>query len=208
MYAVDHAQQRILERTGLFPDAVLEILEAGAYVDLGADKKKESVFCLFYSEPDEDTKIALVALKGKARILSVWENHFSLPPGVMKPNKSKRGKAFQRWQEFLFERAASRALPDKDRWTARMIVSINGRNSYEHDCGEVPENLRFSKSDTESFLNDTLRIVVHVIEENRKIVHGRIQLHVAIKNADTGQVVRVHVFSFKRLKRKLEAASS
>lgn len=90
-----HARQRVNERTNMLETDVLELLKRGVTADLGRIGKYS--YRLFYSAPDERTKVAIVA---GPLVVSIWENNYELPKGIV-ISPSKKHEAREKYWAFV-----------------------------------------------------------------------------------------------------------
>ena len=99
-----HGSERIFDRTKMVVRDVLSIISSNAVVELGSHGGCK--YLLFYSPPDNRTKIAVVT-DGRTHLVSIWESDYFLPTGLKSVNKENKRKAMHLCREFMFKRFAA-----------------------------------------------------------------------------------------------------
>ncbi|MDO8593591.1 MAG: hypothetical protein Q7R59_01675 [bacterium] len=105
----DHGIEHICDRTSMRPEDVLSVVSDGASVDLGLSSNGYRYF-LFYSSPDNCTKIAIVS-GDRTCLVSIWENNYRLPEDVKKATRGRDYRARKKLRAYVFSRLKKTPKP-------------------------------------------------------------------------------------------------
>jgi hypothetical protein len=177
MKITKHGAKRVYDRTAMTPEEVLFLISNEFAVRLESERSPKAHYYLFYSPPDEDTKIAVVSKDG-ATLITVWEKDYILSRGVQKVTPDLESKA-----RALLEEAGERS--GRQRLHSKIDVRIGPGVVYTHDCGEI---LFKGKRTTESVsvtLSPQLLPIATLVEENRDTSGDRITYLIRLFNPRT-----------------------
>lgn len=153
MQYTQHGFERSTERTSLPPAHLQMLVQRRSVVPLGSDKGME--FLLFYSCPDRTTKIALVE-KGPQKLVSVWNNDFSLPRGVRTPTAADSEEAIR-----LYFKCAP-YLPMAS--VARIYIYFGNVKLYSHELGEFQIGYGTPMRQLATYFRDELDRIVDIVQ--------------------------------------------
>ncbi len=144
MYTTHHGVERVLGRTNMVVEDVLKLIDAGAFVPLGAYKKQE--YLLFYSPFDRKCKIALVAGR-REFLVSVWEANYFLPDGIIRPGRKLKKLARTLLEDYILSRSKVGTVSPEvvgqtfvpQLYDAKILVYQNSKLEFAQPCPEKVE---------------------------------------------------------------------
>lgn len=101
MRASVHGRKRVQERTKMHIEDVLLLLEAGATINLGVHRN--GTYLLFWSNPDEESKIAIVD-KSQGMLITIIENAYAVPNTITPFTRELEQRARDLWRMFAKEK--------------------------------------------------------------------------------------------------------
>ncbi|MBL8158741.1 hypothetical protein JNK62_04375 [bacterium] len=196
-----HARERILLRTELKPENVLQLINDSAAISLGKGEIFE--YLLFFSPFDLCCKIAVVS-HDWGNIVSVWDEDFDLPEGILVPTERDRYKAKKLYQAFTFRRIGERqqtaeGLPY---YSATIDVVVEAKTVYSHAAGEITRSQGTFKKECIKAIWKELSTLASITEENRDKLHGFVQYQISLKALNGIQDFKRYAISHKKVLRK------
>ena len=197
-----HGLERIQSRTRMVTSDVLSIIAHNAVVVLGAQNGFE--FLLFYSPPDLRTKIAVVT-HNRSHLISIWESHFALPPGIARANTKRNRKAKDLLRAYQFQLIKDNLKPRKYRM--RIQILVRGKIMSEHESIEIAPTGTLDQ--LQSYLPPLKPNLMPLVEESGRTFRQvqYLEFGFLFLDAATGLARHRFVIKHKRLKLFLEYGS-
>lgn len=194
MKITPHATERILDRTKMRIEDVLSIVSNGAGVELG--KTEGYRYLLFYSPPDNVSKIAVVSDCG-SHLISIWDRNFALPDGIGKVTREHERRARIVMKNFIFERLAPH---NKKRFFTAKIQILEGQSVvFEADGGEIPTREIYTLESAFKYLAPRLAPIAQVVEEYKECAERKIKYRILLIDPETAERVRRHELGHKKI---------
>lgn len=162
-----HALLRTEQRTNMYIQDIIVLLEYGAFVNLGITKK--STFLLFYSDFDSDYKIAL-ASKDLQKLISIWDKDFFLPKGVIQPTYEHFSYAKKLYENFYASRSALDMQEIQQEVNVQVRVRIGNRVEYTHDAGVLSCEKVQNRSDALALMMPLFKQITDVIVFHKRYI--------------------------------------
>lgn len=204
MKLTHHGEERVLGRTKMMTQDVLSIITADAVVELGFSNGYELL--LFYSLPDRCTKIALVN-KGRTTLVSIWEDDFILPSGVLRVTWPLRNKAHELFTRYLFKRVCPKNGTEAgERPVLKLEVLMGEVVEYERTVGPISFRESNEKSLVFAHATPLIRSVLDVAEQLAGDVRKRLRCRAVICEPISLRPVRDYWFSYATITRMISAS--
>ena len=126
-----HADEHILDRTRMRAEDVLALVTHEATVLLGTTRKGYS-FQLFWSPQEGEAKIAITS---NGALVSVWEETFTLPPGIRPVTEANKRRARKALKKFILSRSPTPQLSMF--LDASLDVYLKGKSVHTESIGKL-----------------------------------------------------------------------
>jgi hypothetical protein len=210
MELTGHGSERIQSRTKMLTKDVLSIITGGAVVNLGSDNGYE--YLLFYSPPDDSTKIAVVA-DNREHLISIWNGDFVLPTGLLRVNYKRKEAAKKALATFILkESKKARTTPQTKKTpngiAVKIQVKVDRKAVFVQDCGEYPSDRSTKREYVLSLLWPQLEPIVRDVEMLVKEDGQRKQVcyDLCLFRQKTSQCFKVHTITHTKMRGRLQAA--
>lgn len=183
-----HGTKRVFSRTKMRLEDVLSVVKNNAAVELG--RAGNLIYFLFYSPPDNCTKIALVS-EDKHLLVSVWENDYRLPKGVGIVNWKLKHEAKRLLRSFLISRSGINKINDNSRVLHVFIDVYEGEKVvYTHKAIEIREGDTKSVKSTLAVTQFEIAKIAKIVQENINLSEGRVRYCFRISDPETHRTIK------------------